>query len=152
MPFALTLLSILLLSGAFLGFTAVVADRNLVDEGADAATAWNTFTINLYVNNVTPTTASVFADFTAPSYTGNGAQAIAAAAAGSIVVDTITITTEQFTFAVTGTGGSEVAYGFYVYDGSNRLIAAGRFPTGPFNMQTIGDTIKVTVAEAITRV
>ncbi len=130
----------------------VWVDQGLIDEMTDIKADADTWTIDLFTNNATPTTASVIGDFTIATYTGYAQQSFGTSTVGSVSGNNITLATAQKTFAVTATAGSNQVYGYILKDGSGNLIAAEKFSGGPYNMQTLGDTLKLTITETLTRV
>lgn len=129
----------------------VLGNRSLTDEAADAVTRYSGYTLKLFVNNHTPVATDTAGAYTEPTYTGYAAQTPAAPTAGAISGNNIPMTFGTNTFAVTGTGGSDQAYGAFIVDGSGNFVGAQLFAGGPFPMSTAGDQIAVTGTETITR-
>ncbi len=100
----------------------------------------------LYKNNVTPSDASVWTDFTVANYTGAAAQGMVGSVAATTVGGKAYTAYTQRIFTVTANGGpSNSIYGYVVYNASTaQFFWAERFASGPYTMANLGDTIKVT--------
>lgn len=99
------------------------------------------FTFHLYTNNITPTPASVLADFTECSIAGYASQAVTssgwsinASAPGQYKG---TNTTVSFTMTSSGT-----VYGLYVTDGVGALVWSEKFDT-PLVFGDLGGTVTI---------
>lgn len=109
-------------------------------------TAPTDLVLRLFKNNITPAEADVLATYTEADFGGYAGIALAG-------VDwTITpgapteAVAAQQTYTASGASLPQLVYGYYVTRSGvgGLLMWAERFTTGPFNLQTAGDQIKVT--------
>lgn len=103
--------------------------------------------LKLYSNDYTPTVDSDNTFFTEVT-TGNGyAPKILTGATWSIADGVATYPQQTWTF--TGSVGN--VYGYYVTTSSGTVVFAEKFVSGPFNIASNGDVIRVTISFSITQ-
>jgi len=113
-------------------------------------TTVSNLTLRLYSNDLTPNFASDATSFTEVT-TGNGYAPITLTGATWSVSDGAA-TYPQQTWTFTGSKGN--IYGYYVTVGSGTtqtVVFAERFTSGPFNIASNGDIIRVTIAFSVTQ-
>lgn len=125
--------------------TLLVPDAGEVALAAAALgkTNMTALTLRLYSNNLTPTEASVAADFT--EVAGGGYAAIALVAANWTIATAAGVTTaaqpeQVFTF----TGDATDPYGYYITRVDGTVLWAERFSDGPYAVTANGDQVKIT--------
>ena len=110
------------------------------------AAEWVTPVLRLFMNDVVADPEEELAYFTAPTFTGSAAVAIAAPAVPDPIAGgglLFPMAPKLFT-ASAAPAEPETAYGFVIYDtgDANRIIAAGRLPV-PVTITAIGDQVYV---------
>jgi len=107
-------------------------------------------TLRLYSNDLTPNFASDNTSFTEVT-TGNGYNPITLTGSTWSISDGAA-THPQQTWTFTGSKGN--IYGYYVTIGSGstqKVIFAEKFSSGPFNIASNGDIIRVTISFSVTQ-
>jgi hypothetical protein len=107
-------------------------------------------TLRLFSNNATITDTTVAASVTEVT-TGDGYTPInltGSSWAVSVVGNVPTATYPQQTWTFTAPKGN--IYGYYITNASGILLLAEKFATGPYNVQTSGDVISVTLSLRLT--
>ncbi len=118
---------------------------------------WDGCKLRLFVNNITPSDASVIGDFTeaAAGFPGYAAITLSAATWGAVTV-TAHVAQSFYgstpTFTRSSTGTPQNVYGWYVTDaGNTKVYAAARFSAAPLTVTNTGDNIQITALVASTR-
>lgn len=125
----------------------VFTNSALDDEAVDDAARLETWYLALFINNITPAANTAFGAYTEPTYTGYARQAVTGATPASASGGSVLITCDQLTFAVTGTGGTDAVYGYFLVttlSGSGTAKGGVKLTSTPYPMATSGDTLKVT--------
>lgn len=103
--------------------------------------------LKLYSNDYTPNADSDSATFTEVT-TGNGYAPITLTGATWSVADGVA-TYPQQTWTFTGSKGN--IYGYYATTSTGTVVFAERFASGPFNIASNGDVIRVTISFSVTQ-
>lgn len=103
--------------------------------------------LKLYSNDYTPNSDSDSNTFTEVT-TGNGYTSKTLTGSTWSIADGVA-TYPQQTWTFTGAVGN--VYGYYVTTSSGTVVFAERFSSGPFNIASNGDVIRVTISFSITQ-
>lgn len=131
----------------------VFTNSYMDNEAADDATRLETLYMALFVNNVTPAVNSTSGTFTEATYAGYARQLITGATPNTASGGVNVITCDELTFAVTGTGGTDAVYGYYLISsssGAGTVKGGVKLTSTPYPMATAGDTLKITPTQTNT--
>lgn len=125
------------MAGVLVNQAEVIALKALLNHTAQA----NNLVLRLFTNNKTPAEADTEADYTEANGYDYAAKTLTGASwtVNPGAPSSATYAEQVWTF----TGALGNVYGYY-YTANGVLVAAERFPDGPYNIQNSGDTIKVT--------
>lgn len=100
--------------------------------------------VELFTDDVLPTSMSVLADFTLATYDGYAAEAVTWLAPSVSDDGKVEIVGTVGEFRPTGATTPNDIFGFLITDGGGNLLYGGRFPDAPLPMNTTLDQIIVT--------
>lgn len=101
--------------------------------------------VNLFTNDVVPVRQSVAGDFDAPTYTGNGAEAVTWLAPSIADDGTVEIVGTVGEFRPTDAVTPNDVFGFTIENAGGDLLQAARFENGPLPMRSALNAILLTL-------
>lgn len=112
----------------------------------DSPDAWS-LSVGLYVNNVSPTYATVLSDLTECTAAGYSEQALSAGSwTGSTSAGVASYAYPAVTFTMTGSGGGQTIYGHFIKDTVTGELLRSQLWGTPFAIPSGGAVVTVTPA------
>lgn len=111
------------------------------------ATELDAATINLFQNDVSPTRESVIGDFTAATYTGNGAETIVWHDPSLSETNEVEVVSDEIVFRATGSGVINTIFGAFIQSsaGGTPYLMAVRFDGDGIPMTSALSEIRLVV-------